>query len=129
MNCLEQPCARRVGYNYPEPIMTYVAAYDRSMVSRRTNRKTPVQVAKALWEFFSRFPSRKNLDKIYITDVEDYRKIRLLQVSESVVKLELDYLRAFYNFVNREFALDFANPVPRGFIRRSRHLNPPDPPA
>lgn len=110
MNCLNKPSAPRKGYDFPEPLLRHIAAYDQACVQRRMHRETPPQISRALWNFFSRFPSRHDPAKIWITDVEDYKAVRRKQIAWSTLRLELGYVQAFYNWLLREGVVD-ANPI------------------
>jgi site-specific recombinase XerD len=65
-----------------------------------------------MWNFFGRFPTRHDPAKIYVTDVEDYREIRLAQgTAWNTVRKELGYVGTFYNWLRREKCLDIPQPV------------------
>lgn len=112
MNCLNEPSAPYKGYKYPEPLGSYIAEYDQQLSCRRVFRTTPQDHAKAIWEFFSRLPTRRDPTKIYTTDVEDWKEIRLAQgYAWNTVRKELGYVGTFFNWLIREKGLDMANPV------------------
>jgi site-specific recombinase XerD len=112
MNCLNEPSGPYVGYNYPEPLGSYIAEWDQQLVQRRVAKHTPRTAARALWQFFSRFPTRHDPGRIYVTDVEDFREIRLAQgYAWNTVRKELGYVGTFYNWLRREKCLDIPNPV------------------
>lgn len=110
MICLEQPSAPYLGYTYPEPLGKYVAAWDRSLVQRRLHADTPRLYAKAVWNFFSRFPGRREPGSIFTTDVVDYIEVREEQVAWNTLRREVSTLRAFYSWMIRELGLELANP-------------------
>jgi site-specific recombinase XerD len=112
MHCLKEPSGKYVGYTYPEPLGSYIAEYDRQFLARRVHRHTPRRHARAIWEFFSRLPGRHDPTKIYATDVEDFREIRLAQgYSWNTVRTELGYVGTFFNWLIREKGLEMTNPV------------------
>jgi site-specific recombinase XerD len=125
MNCLSEPVAPYKNFTYPQPLGRYVAEFEQTHVRRRLSRKMPQTFSKSLWEFFSRFPTRKDPRHFYVTDVEDYKQVRLdAGYAWNTVRKELCLVRTFFNWLAREAGLELTNPViqmePRALQGRSR---------
>lgn len=113
MSCLKsQPSHEFKGYDYPEPLRTCIAAFERHWLATTTNKKTPRDYSVSLWRFFSRLPSRKSPDNIYITDVEDYKVVRLAEgMAWNTVGKEVGHLRSFFRFCVEELGVQMSNPA------------------
>jgi len=112
MNCLSEPAAPYVGYTYPQPLGKYIAEFDQSLLQKRMARVQPSRYARALWDFFSRFPQRKDPTRFYVTDVEDYKALKISEgLAANTVRGRLCILRTFFNWMIREAGVDMPNPV------------------
>ena len=112
MNCLSEPSAPYIGYNYPQPLGKFMAEFDRSRVQKRMTPSQPNLYARALWDFFSRFPQRRDPTKFYITDIEDYKALKASEgLAPNTIRNRLCVIRTFFNWMIREAGVEMTNPV------------------
>ena len=112
MNCLEHPSAPHKGFHYNKPLEYYIGQYEARVLQESPSRFIGPITSRALWKFFSRFPKRKRPQDFWVTDAEDYKRIRLEQgAAWNSVRSELGYIRGFFRFVITEFDVEMENPV------------------
>lgn len=112
MNILREPSAPFVGYTYPEPLNSYIARFEQQLGQRRLYATTPRKFSWTIWNFFSRLPSRHSPGRIWVTDVEDYKAVRLAEgIAQNTLYREIGFLKTFFNWCINEAGLEMANPV------------------
>ena len=103
----------------PGSIKYWQAKYERYLLATRSAR-TAYRWCTALENFLSRYRDRKTPDEISLMDVNDYRADRLKEGIESTtVDIEIDAIRAFYNWLTDVQDVPTFNPAAKFRKRES----------
>lgn len=109
---LSEPAAPYRGYTYPQPLAVYIGRYEQAFLLERPHRDSPRLLSRSLWAFFSRFPKRKRPQDFWVSDAEDFKRLRLESGAKwSRVRLEMGYVRGFFKWLIEEQGLEMAQPV------------------
>lgn len=81
-----------------------IGRYEAGLVRERTHsHRTLKWICEAIEGFFEDHPKMKRPEQVLITDVEDWRAMRLARGDAwNVIRRDLGALKAFYNWLRRE---------------------------
>ncbi len=86
--------------------------FEALIASTVRSKHTFRRYCEILERFFGCFPRKRKPEQFYITDIEDYKQIRLKQgISPKTLALEIGVVRNFFNWYRDEYAPDWTNPA------------------
>ena len=95
-----------------EPLRTLVGRYEAGLSRDGTHSRTTVTwMCNAIEGFFEDHPRVKHPSQVLITDVEDWKLMKLERYAWNTVRTQLCAIKAFYSWLRNHEELQIDDPV------------------
>lgn len=108
MGCMSAPNSRP--FKWRQPLGELVGKWEGDLL-RHHSRAWAAHCGQVIVRFFRHYPRKSHPAQVKVTDVEDYKQLRLAKVSRHTLRSELTALNSFWKFLYFDLGLDIPSPV------------------